>query len=190
MKGTRQTLTLLLLSGLLCSCGSEAPKEEIKGILYSEQSDAAGHLNANGTFSNEPEGPQYQQPTIEVLKGKPQLFPQRYPIKRYPGSKVAMVDVRPNRPPGYKNMVMLSTADGMPRISGFYRQQLVSEDWQKIKEYRNQIYESSIWVKGDLECEVRISPDLTSPSPDKKYVQLLYGKRPKKMAVGSLKQQQ
>lgn len=183
MKFTRDTVALILLAGILCGCGNgEKKEEENKSALYTESNSGVASSSGGGYVSNEPEGPQYQTPSVEQLKGKPQLFPARYPIRRYPGSKVAMVDVRPNRRPGYKNMVMLSTADTMPRISGFYKQQLATEEWQKIKEYRNSIYESSTWVKGDLVCEVRIAPDLTSPSPDKKFVQLFYGKRPPKLA--------
>ncbi len=174
-------VTVFGVSACLSACTSsctEAPKEDQSlGLLNQNQNNTDFSSSSSGNF-NEPEGPQYQQPGMDVLKGKPQLFPARYPAKRYPGSRVALVDVRPNRPAGYKNMVMLTTSDQTPRISSFYTEQMITENWQKVGEYRNEIYESTKWVKGNLECEVRISPDLTSQT-DKKNVQLLYGIRPK-----------
>lgn len=179
-----QLLAFLLLAVSLSACGEQAKEKEEASPLYTEHSDGSSGISANySAMFNEPEGPQYQQPTMDVLKGKKQLFPAKYLLRRYPGSKVAMVDVRPNRPPGYKNLVMLATADQTPKISTFYRQQLLTEQWKKTYEYSNSLYESTKWVKGDIECEVRIMPDLVSNSEDKKYVQLLYGKRYKKMAI-------
>ncbi len=191
MKKWYHLLAILPLLIAVCSC-SEAPKDKedsSKGTgLFTESSDnpngiASGMSGFNaGAFNQEPEGPQYQQPNMDVLKGKPQLFPSRYPIKRYPGAKVTMVDVRPNRPPGYKNLVMMATADPSKRISGFYQHQMIGEQWKKVSEYRNDIYECSRWVKGDLEAEVRIMPDLVASNSDKKYVQILYGLKGKKIA--------
>lgn len=126
------------------------------------------------------EGPQYQQPTMDVLKGKPQLFPAKYAVKRYPNSVVAMVDVRPNRPPGFKNMVMLKTSDDYPKVSYFYEEKLVADGWKKFYQYRNPAYESTKWERGDQEIEIRISPDMRTS--DKKYVQLFQGLKPKKRA--------
>lgn len=189
MKKRGHLLAILPLLIAICSC-SEAPKDKedasSKGNgLFTESSDnpngAASGLSGFNAFSQEPEGPQYQQPNMDVLKGKPQLFPSRYPIKRYPGAKVTMVDVRPNRPPGYKNLVMMATGDPNTRISGFYQRQMIGEQWKKVGEYRNEIYEASRWVKGDLEAEVRIMPDLVASNNDKKFVQILYGLRQKKI---------
>lgn len=126
--------------------------------------------------SGEPEGPQYQQPTMDVLRGKAQLYPAKYPLKRYPNSRVTMVDVRANRAAGLKNMVMLTTSDEIARVSKFYQKRLIAENWRLVSEYANESYESTRWIKGEHECEIRISPDLTTS--DKKYIQLLCGLRP------------
>lgn len=128
------------------------------------------------TSSSEPEGPQYQQPTMDVLRGKSQLYPAKYPLKRYPNSRVAMVDVRPNRGAGLKNMVMLYTSDEISTVGKFYQKRLIAENWKLVSEYANKSYESTRWIKGDYECEIRVSPDLTTS--DKKYIQLLCGLRP------------
>ena len=177
MRQTRYLLGVLLAASFLGACG-ESPEEEKKknaGLFY-EQSDS---MLQGGVKMEEPEGPQYQTPTIDVLRGKPQLFPAKYPAKRYPGSKVAIVDVRPNRAPGFKNHVMLYTSDPLPNVSQFYTKQLATDSWKKVGEYRNSIYESTIWEKGDMECEVRVSQDLRADAGDKKNIQLLYGRKGK-----------
>lgn len=169
----------------LAGCGNGEQKDEkIQLPLFSESNNNidSGSSNNNSSASmnvDEAEGPQYQQPTMDVLKGKPQLFPARYPVKRYPHASIAMVDVRPGRPPGYKNMVLMKTSDQMPSISQYYKQNLAAEGWKMVDAYANEAYESTRWVKGDQECEIRIAPDLRTP--DKKYVQLLTGLRARKL---------
>lgn len=180
---------IFLISTLaLASCGNGSNKEEQAAIpMYTEANAVNGISGSGGTGGSnasvdEQEGPQYQQPTMDVLKGKNQLFPAKYPVKRYPHATVAMVDVRPGRPPGYKNMVLLKTADQMPQISTFYKQNLALDNWKLVGAYSNECYESTRWVKGDLECEVRIAPDLRTG--DKKYVQLMTGLRMNKPPMG------
>lgn len=145
--------------------------EQNNGLFQASSDQKTAGLDDAG----EPEGPQYQQPTMDVLRGKAQLYPAKYPLKRYPHSTVAMVDVRPNRAPGLKNMVMLKTTDEMPNVSAFYEKRLVSENWKLVSQYKNEAYESTRWVKGDQECEIRVCPDMTTQ--DKKFIQLFIGAR-------------
>lgn len=166
----------------LSSCGNGSNKEEQAVVPMYTEANAVGGVNSGNASIDEQEGPQYQQPTMDVLKGKPQLFPAKYPVKRYPHATVAMVDVRPGRPPGFKNMVLMKTADQMPQISTFYKQNLALDNWKLVGAYRNECYESTRWVKGDMECEVRIAPDLRTG--DKKYVQLMTGLRMNKPPIG------
>lgn len=170
-------IVCLVLACGLSGCGQEPEQEKINGAnMYFENS---GNNNAelNALTVQEPEGPQYQTPNIEVLKGKRQLYPAKYPLKRYPGTKVQLVDVRENRGPGYKNQVLLVSTDQMPKISNFYKGDLIKEGWKKVREFKNENYEGSTWTKGDLECEVRVATDFTAPpGSEKKFVQLLYGK--------------
>jgi hypothetical protein len=180
---TLRLLVVVLVFGM-CGC-TQQPGEDNQ-----QQGGGGGfHLpgteknNASNTGSNqgvEEEGPQYQQPTMDVVKGKPQKFPTRYPIKRYPNAQVALVDVRPNRPPGYMNHVMLKTMDNIPSVDSFYRDKMVEDQWKKTYEYHNEIYDSTKWEKGDLLCEIRISQDFSQPN-GKRLVQLLYGLRPKRI---------
>ena len=170
---------------LALSACSQAPEDTNKsggmGYLYTESNDVvpnsvlSGSVSATDAVAAEQEGPQYQEPNMDVLRGKAQLYPAKYPVKRYPNSRVAMVDVRPNRAPGYKNMVMLTTDDEIPTVSIFYAKDLIAAGWKKISEYQNESYESSTWIKGERECEVRIAPDMRTE--DKMYVQLLTGIR-------------
>ncbi len=171
-KDSSSILAICIALGLAGCGSSEKDDGAIKGWGFSNKGDIS---QTEPEADPQEEGPQYQQPTMDVLRGKLQKFPARYPIKRYPHGKVALVDVRPNRPPGYKNMVMMSTVDPLPQISNYYQQQLVSENWTKVRETRNSIYESVWWVKGDLECEVRVTPDIRVPG--KQNVQLLCGRR-------------
>ncbi|MBX9686774.1 MAG: hypothetical protein K2X27_08735 [Candidatus Obscuribacterales bacterium] len=170
-------LTLFLTLGILTACSESPKQEQVKTGLFTESSDN-NSVASSGNFSDEPEGPQYQTPTMDVLRGKPQMFPAKYPLRRYPGSKVAMVDVRPNRRPGYKNMVMLNTADKIPNVSTFYERELLQENWKKTYEWGNEIYHSTRWEKGNIECEVRVSNDVVANS-NKKNIQLLYGIKPR-----------
>lgn len=188
MKNILFAITIGFTAVSLSAC-SQAPDKTDIG-MYCEPNNGEVQIativdeSTSGTGSNaEPEGPQYQQPSMDVLRGKAQLYPAKYPLKRYPNSRVAMVDVRPNRGAGLKNMVMLYTSDEMDRVSKFYQKRLIAENWKLVSEYANESYESSRWIKGEHECEIRISPDLTTS--DKKYIQLLCGLRPATIAQGS-----
>lgn len=171
----------LIIPIVSLSACSQAP-EKTDTAMYCEPSNGLFQFSSETTKTTsnlddagEPEGPQYQQPTMDVLRGKSQLYPAKYALKRYPHSTVAMVDVRPNRGPGLKNMVMLKTTDEMPTVSSYYEKRLIAENWKVVSQYKNACYESTRWIKGDQECEVRVSPDMTTE--DKKYIQLLIGKR-------------
>lgn len=167
------TLFFLLCSIVLSACSTAPAVQEENPMSLSNQGSAS--LASELAASDEEEGPQYQQPTMEVLQGKAQRFPSRFPLKRYPKSKVVMVDVRENRPPGAKDIVMLLTVDQLNGISQFYQSRLLQESWKKTYEYKNSIYECSKWEKGEMECEVRICPELKTE--DKKYIQLFTGKK-------------
>lgn len=179
MKNSIFLLSLIIPIIGLSACSQASEKTDISlageqnfgGFLTGSVSEQATGTDEAG----EPEGPQYQQPTMEVLRGKAQLYPARYELKRYPHSTVAMVDVRPNRAPGLKNMVMLKTTDEMPSVSAYYENRLISENWKLVSQYKNQSYESTRWVKGDKECEIRVCPDMTTN--DKKFIQLFTGTR-------------
>lgn len=157
---------------VLSACSTTPAIQEESAVSSNQDYESASALLA---VSEEEEGPQYQQPTMEVLQGKAQRFPAQFPLKRYPKSKVVLVDVREHRPPGAKNIVMLSTLDQMQGISVFYESRLLAECWRKTYEYKNSIYECSRWEKGDMECEVRICPELKTE--DKKFIQLFTGKK-------------
>ena len=174
-------LFLFALAGLSGCGNSKDAEEKVDVPLYTEGNSIKANIGDPAAI-DETEGPQYQTPTMDVLEGKPQHFPAKFPVKRYPHARVEMVDVRPGRPPGYKNMVLMKTADQMPQISTFYKQNLALDNWKLVGVYANECYESTHWVKGDQECEVRISPDLRTA--DKKYVQLLTGLRIKKPPIG------
>ena len=173
-------LSLLAFVAVLGMCGcSETPKEDKqKGWHLGEDHKIQFNNNDNNSSRQaEEEGPQYQQPSMEVLQGKPQKFPAKYPVQRYPNSQVALVDVRANRPPGYLNMVTLKTVDAIPKVDEFYEQKMAAEQWKKVSDYHNEIYDSTRWEKGDMQCEVRISQDFSQRN-GKRFVQLLYGRKP------------
>lgn len=179
MKKSFYLFSLIIPIIALSAC-SQAPTEKTDVGMYCEQDNGLFNFTpeqktASLDDAGEPEGPQYQQPTMEVLRGKSQLYPAKYPIKRYPHSTVAMVDVRPNRAPGLKNMVMLKTTDEMPNVSSYYEQRLIAENWKMVSQFKNTCYESTKWVKGDKECEIRVCPDMTTQ--DKKFIQLFIGTR-------------
>jgi hypothetical protein len=182
MKRNLHLIAMVLLLGV-AGC-SQSPKEEQQGWnLSSDDLKNLGGSNNNGTGPNaQEEGPQYQQPNMDVLKGKMQKFPAKFPIQRYPNSRVALVDVRPNRGPGANNMVMLRTDDNIPVVGSFYKDNLAKDSWKKISEYENSIYESSTWEKGNLRCEVRVAQDFSKPEATR-IVQLLYGIKPKQLAI-------
>lgn len=179
MKNANWLLSLIIPIVGLSAC-SQAPSKTDSGMgLYVEQNNglfqSSNQQKPGLDEAGEPEGPQYQQPTMEVLQGKAQLYPARYELKRYPHSTVAMVDVRPNRAPGLRNMVMLKTTDAMPVVSGYYEKGLITQNWKLVSQFKNTSYESTRWIKGDQECEIRVCSDMKSE--DKKYIQLFVGKR-------------
>ena len=165
----------------LAGCGNQNKAEEQAAVPIYTEGNSINGISGSAAV-DEQEGPQFQQPTMDVLKGKPQLFPAKYPVKKYPHATVTMVDVVAGRPPGFKNMVLMKTADQLPQISTYYKQNLALDNWKLEGCYKNDIYESTRWVKGDLECEVRIAPDLRTNN--KEYVQLLTGLRAKRPAIG------
>ena len=92
---------------------------------------------------------------------------------------MTMVDVRPNRGPGMMNLVMLKTTDNIPNVDVFYRNKLAREEWTKVYDYHNSIYDSTMWEKGDLKCEVRVAQDFSRPN-GQRLVQLFYGLKSKR----------
>ena len=74
MKENRSLYLLVLASILSLSACSETPKEDKQGWILSttEKNDLTNVTGNNG--QQEEEGPQYQRPTMDVLRGKPQNF--------------------------------------------------------------------------------------------------------------------
>ena len=104
--------------------------------------------------------PQPVEPTIEVLKGKEQPFPNNYPLSRYPKSRVTYAWVKPDLLPGYKNHVMLSVPEpSKDVIAQYYKTELKKGGWKLVDRWENSIYSSTIWQKNAQEVEVRVSPD-------------------------------
>jgi len=182
---TKRNLHLIAMVLLLGVAGcSQSPKEEQQGWnLSSDDLKNLGGNNNNGQGPNaQEEGPQYQQPNMDVLKGKMQKFPAKFPIQRYPNARVSLVDVRPNRGPGAMNMVLLNTDDNIPVVGSYYKDNLAKDSWKKVSEVSNPVYESSTWEKGNLLCEVRVAQDFSKPEGNR-FVQLLYGIKPKQLPV-------
>lgn len=117
------------------------------------------------------EGPQYQQPSMDNLKGKPQLFPAKYAVKRYPNSRVVMAYVRPDLLPGQKNVVLLNSSDQQQVISEYYLQNMVKDGWKVTYRAENSAFSQITYQKGNQEAEVRIMAD----PQGRKHVQLLSG---------------
>jgi hypothetical protein len=120
------------------------------------------------------DAPQYVEPTMDVLRGKEQPFPSKYPLSRYPRSRVTYARVRPlaSLPPGHTNQVMLSVPEPTKDvIVTYYKQEMKDGGWDLVDKWEAQSYSSTIWRKGDLQVEVRVSPD----QYDNQNVQLFYG---------------
>jgi hypothetical protein len=148
---TLLTGSVLMLAGCGSGMGGCNP-DEPKFVPTSEL--------ATPTLSTaEPEGPQYQTPTVENLQGKTQLYPSKYPAKRYPNSRVVLAHVRPNLKVGSKNVVVLSTTDNPPVVTQYYVDQLQKDGYALTSTYSNSAFHRSLWKKGDHEVEVRVSPD-------------------------------
>lgn len=169
MKGAERRYILMAISTLLLGgCGSGLggcgeSNEQVQMVMP----DASTSL---GTPVEE-EGPQYQAPTIEVLQGKPQKFPTKYPLKKYPNSQVVMALVEPNLRPGLKNVVTLKTPDQKPNVVNFYRNEIAKEGYKPTYDYQNLSFGRSKWIKDGKEIEVRVCPH---PS-GQRTIQLLEG---------------
>lgn len=160
MKPIRPFVLVTMSAVLLTGCG--AGMGGCNGGSQSEVQSANGGI-ATVDAGQEPvttgEGPQYTQPTMENLKGKRQLYPSRYVCKQYPNSRVIMALVKPNLRPGSHNCVLLGTIDEKPVISNYYRQELAQKGYTPTYNYDNPAFHRSVWKKGDVEVEVRVSPD-------------------------------
>lgn len=142
-------------AALLSACGSN--EEEQVTTLEGSYGDA--------------DAPQYTEPTIENLKGKPQKFPSRYPMQKYPNAKVTYAWVKKDLRPGMKNNVVMTTTDEIPTVRNFYIAQLVKDGWRLVDKYETLVYTSSTWQKDGFEAIVRVTIDPYG----KKSVQLMYG---------------
>lgn len=147
---------LFVVSALLAGCGQE---------------EASNNFSYNEGKSGE--APQYLDPGMDQLRGKEQPFPSKFPVSRYPRTRVAFASVKPNLPAGYRNQVMLSAAepskDGIVR---YYGSELQGGGWKKVYEWEADYFSSTKWQKDGVELEVRVSPD----NHGKQNVQLFYGK--------------
>jgi hypothetical protein len=170
MSTSKTKYTILWLSSTLVlgGCGSglggcnDKTEEVISGPeIYS---------NTNGS-----EAPQYMEPTMANLQGRPQQFPSRYPCAQYPNSRVVMAYVKPNLKPGQKNIVLLSSSDQKPNIAVFYKKDMIANGWEMTNQYENSCFSRTVWrkktINGIQEAEVRVSPD----PYHKQAVQLLTG---------------
>lgn len=104
------------------------------------------------------EGPQYQQPTVENLK-VPQKYPARYPVKRYPNSRVVMAYVRKDLAPGQRNCVLLTSSDTNYAVNNYYKKTLADEGWKPVAQEGNSAYSRILYRKGDQMAEVVVTPD-------------------------------
>lgn len=155
------------LSALMLSSCSSSSNDSLQGITQSgpqtqDNSHASSKNGADvslGAADDEQEGPQYQSPTIDNLRGIPQRFPARYAVRKYPKSQVVLVDVRPHLFGGQKNQVMLRSSDPPKVIAAYYKTDLSKDGWELVHSYENTIYSSTTWQKNGLEVEVRVSPD-------------------------------
>lgn len=162
MKGTHQRTIMLLCTStvLLAGCGGGmggcgGPKEEQQQNVGMTIKDDT----ANGGMPAEEVGPQYQKPTVEVLQGKPQKFPARYPARKYPNSRVVMAVVEPNLRPGQHNVVLLKSTDDGKTVARFYYDDLVKQGWKAVYSQGNTAFSQIKYQKGDQEVEVRVFPD-------------------------------
>jgi hypothetical protein len=141
-------LSISAVSAILAGCGQQQSDDQ-----------TSSSTSGTGTFESTT-APQYLEPTLDNLKGKPQPFPSKYPLTRFPRGKVTFALVRRDLPPGWKNQVMLNvTEPSKDGIVHYYRNELQTGGWKLVSQYENPIYSSTIWQKGDREVEVRVSPD-------------------------------
>jgi hypothetical protein len=172
----RNSIGVFLLSAILLAgcgggiggCGDQKP-EEMQTTSLGPTVD--GGTSTTATAAPEEEGPQYQHPTVENLQGKPQRFPAKFPVKRYPNSRVVMAVVEPNLRPGQHNVVLLNSSDEQKTVARFYYTDLLKEGWKPVYSSGNSAYSQIKYVKGDKEVEVRVFPDPRG----KQHVQLLSG---------------
>ena len=163
----RGLTTIFAASLLLTGCGggmggcNDGTKEESKVLVVED----------GATGSSNEEGPQYQQPTTENLQGTEQKFPAKYPVMRYPNSRVVMASVRPNLVPGQHNIVLLKSTDHGIRISSYYRTELPKQGWKLTYQLQNLSFTQLRYRKGDQEIEVRVMPD----PQGRQHVQLVSG---------------
>jgi hypothetical protein len=170
-----------MVAALLTSCGShDGAKDSVQPTDGSNTSAESGANISNtspasssaSSADNEPEGPQYQMPTMLNLKGVPQQFPARYAVKKYPKSQVVLVQVQQNLYGGEKNQVMLRSSDPPTTIASYYEKDLSVDGWKLVYKYENSIYSSTKWQKNGQELEVRVSPDVYNHEN----IQLITGK--------------
>lgn len=121
-------------------------------------------------------GPQYQQPTMDNLAGKPQQFPAAYPLSQYPRSKVSLAWVQPHLQPGWKNQVLLKSEDPPRAIAQYYGAELKNKGWKPVFHWQNLdgTFDRTVWQKDGQEIEVRVQPDLAH-GKGQNDVQLLCG---------------
>ena len=174
MKNHTIAKIILVLStcSFLTGCSTDAP-DQISGVgLMSGDSKNDDKSNQKGGIPVAVDcGLTPVVPTMENLKGKPQEFPAKYPLVRYPNSTVKFVRIEKMLYPGWKNQVMLNSTDTQYRIAGFYKDKLAHEGWQQVYQFENSAYSSTIWQKDGQEVEVRVVPDLYR----NENIQLLYG---------------
>jgi hypothetical protein len=162
MKSTNQRTILAMCASavLLAGCGGGMGG---CGGQKDDQSAGGGMLfkddTANGGTPAEELGPQYQKPTIEVLQGKPQKFPARYPLRKYPNSRVVMAVVEPNLHPGQHNVVLLKSTDDGKQVARFYYEDLIKQGWKPVASQGNVAFSQIKYQKDGQEVEVRIFPD-------------------------------
>jgi hypothetical protein len=155
-------------TALLAGCGGG-----IGGCNEAEQVQYGGPtvIGSDSESLSADEGPQYQTPTMGNLQGLEQKFPKKYPVKRYPNSRVVMCYVRPDLKPGQKNVVLLNSSDAIPTVGYFYKEQMARDGWKLEYVNENSAFTQLMYKKGDQSAEVRITPDPYG----KRHVQLLAG---------------
>jgi hypothetical protein len=165
----RMVATIFVGSLLLTGCGggmggcNDGNKDKENSGLIVDDSKMEASTND--------EGPQYQHPTTDNLQGVEQKFPARYPVPRYPNSRVVMASVRPNLVPGQHNIVLLKSSDQGIRISSYYRTELPKQGWKLSFQLENLSFTQLRYRKGDQEIEVRVMPD----PQGRQHVQLVSG---------------
>jgi hypothetical protein len=152
-------LLLLIVGPLLTSCGSDSG-EQITGVPLSGKARGEDGADRKGNIPVAIDtGLTTVIPTMANLQGKPQEFPVKYPVVRYPNSAVKLVRIERMLYPGWKNQVMLQSDDTQESINEFYSLKLGTEGWTKVSDYRNMAFSSTVWQKDGQEVEIRVSPD-------------------------------